>query len=269
MKFLIGFPCHDATIIDYWGGLRVIKKLISVLTDLGHTVYILGDAFSNGKTITLTDTNHLNMDDIIVIYPELVIGNPYNAKNVVRWILYHAKPEVESTWLDTDFYFYFFDYYKSLRNEDKKFLTLYDFRLDEFKDLGLNREGYCHLIYKNNVDESFVEKYNSTPINKWNWEETKQIFNEKKYFLTYDDSTYFLNAAALCGCIPIVLYKEKKQNYRTKYPLAQYGVAYGFEEIGYAVNTIHLMKPYLQKLEEKSFNTVEEFIIFWENKLNI
>lgn len=293
MKFLIGYGANGP--VTNCGGHQVIKKLVDILTDLNQTVVVIGNSFENGKTIQYNPHIGYDKDSTVVIYPEGVVGNPFEGKYVVRWLLYHtyiadkygttpADPytrdslykmfgvdgyDIEDSWSHTDEYFYLFDYYKTKRNiKSKKFLSVYNFRLDEFQNMGLNREGYCHLIKKNNVETSFIEKYKSDHIPDGNWPALIEMFNKKKYFLTYDDSTYFICIAALCGCIPIVLYKDKKNDYKEKTPHVKYGVAYGFEELEYATETLHLMRPNLESIESESLQTVKDFINFWEEKIN-
>lgn len=287
MKFLIGFPFSHS--VKDSGGLQALKKLAQILTDLDQTVYVIGSSFHNGKTIQISNPLTLDMDDIIVIYPEVVIGNPFKGKHVARWILYHTingnnpvhfetpttdileklKKSLEYTWGRKDEYFYLLEYYETKRKpEEKKLLTVYNLRLDEFEDYGLDREGYCHLFHKNNIDQSFVKEYNSEHIPLGDWDGIKKMFNSKKYFLTYDDSTYYLNIAALCGCIPVVLYKTKKSDYKEKTPSVRYGVAYGFEEIDYAEKTLKQMRTNLESIEVECLQTVKNFVKFWEEKLN-
>lgn len=274
MKFLIGYP-HGGPVTNI-GGVQALKKLVDMLTDRGQTVYVIGTSFLNSKSIMISewfthDISEIYSDDLIVIYPEVVQGNPYDCKHVVRWILYHTLGSgVEGGWAETDEYFYLLDYYNTQRTPEKRLLHAFNFRLDEFNDLGYEREGYCHLIKKNNVETSFVQQYNSDHIPVNDWPATIEMFNRKKYFLTYDDSTYFLNIAALCGCIPVVLYKEPKAlDYKERYPTMKYGVAHGFEEIEYAKNTLPLMRSQLEELEKLSYQTVDDFINFWEKKLKV
>jgi len=55
-------------------GIRVLYKLADMLNGLGHTAIC-------------TDKEPNIQDNFIVIYPEIVKGNPWNAKNVVRYYL--------------------------------------------------------------------------------------------------------------------------------------------------------------------------------------
>ncbi len=284
MEFLLGLPYNGS--VQNTGGLQVLKKLTDVLTDLGETVYVIGSAFHNGKTKQIRNVSEIDLNKVVVIYPETIVGNPLLGKKVVRWILYHTtepnppihisapdfktflnlKKGIEYTWENKDEYFYYFDYYKTLKKRDKKILRVHNFRLNEFENFGLERDGYCHLFHKNNIDQSFVNEFNSDHIPIGKWDEIVKMFNRKKYFLTYDDSTYFLNIAALCGCIPVILYKEKKENFIENNPMFKYGIAYGFEGIEHAENTINLMKNHLLDIEEKSIDTVREFINYCNKK---
>jgi hypothetical protein len=284
MDFLIGFPFNGPT--QNIGGLQVIKKLTDVLTDLNQTVYVIGSSFNNGKTIQINNISEVNLNNTVIIYPETVVGNPFMGKNVVRWILYHTttpnppgifhkldfntflnlKKGIEHTWKNTDEYFYFNNYFETLKKREKKILKVYNFRLDEFYDFGLEREGYCHLFYKNNIDQSFPNKYNSEHIPLGNWEGIVNIFNRKKYFLTYDDSTYYLVVAALCGCVPIILCDNDKEKHRNGNPLMKYGIACGFDDIEYAKNTMSLVRPNLIEEDEKSIESVKSFIEFCDKK---
>jgi hypothetical protein len=284
MNFLIGFPFNGP--VENVGGLLAIKKLTNVLTDLNQTVYVIGSSFHNEKTKKINNISEVDLKKTVVIYPETVVGNPFGGKNVVRWILYHTtkpnppgifhkldfktflnlKKGIEYTWKNTDEYFYYNNYFDTIKKREKKILTVYDFRLDEFYDLGLERDGYCHLFHKNNINQSFVEKYESEHIPSGNWKGIVEMFNKKKFFLTYDDSTYFLNISALCGCIPIVLYDNKKENYKNSNPLVKYGIAYGMDEIEHAKNTMSLIRPNLIEQEENSIETVKYFIEYCDRK---
>lgn len=285
MKFLIGYPVNVS--IQYSGGLQVIKKLVDVLTELGQTVYIIGSSFKNEKTIQINNITEVDLNETVVIYPEVVVGNPFKGKNVVRWILYHTKfspnpPSIyhkldystsenlkrgiEFTWTKNDEYFYFNDFFETIKKREKKILKTYNFRLNEFYDFGLDRDGYCHLFHKKNIDREFPNKYGSEHIPLNNWKGIIEMFNRKKYFLTYDDSTYYVVAAALCGCVPIILGVEDKEKVKNGNPLLKYGVAFGFEDIDYAEKTINNVRENLIEEEKKSIESVEQFIYFCEKK---
>lgn len=274
MEFLIGFNPGNYP-VDMSGGMTVIRKLAELLSNKNQKVYVLNPQLKVGNTILINDSqvSKLNKDKLVVIYPEITQGNPYNAKHVVRWILFHTNPQVEFTWSYDDVYFYYSDFFNTSRKEDKKFLNCYDFKLDKFKDKNLNRDGYCHIARKKApLDYGLTEKFNSEDLfnghasNGIDWLVDK--FNEKKYFITYDDATFYSVIAALCGCISVVLYdKNKKEDLKKNMLTHKYGIAYGFEEVDESIQNRKLIRPNLENMISNSFKTINDFILFWENKL--
>ena len=96
------------------------------------------------------------------------------------------------------------------------------------------------------------------------------VFNEHEYFLTFDDKTFLTLAAAMCGCKPIILKNNNisPSEFREKNPLQKYGVAYGIDDLDWVEKTISKVPEYVDYMDEMDNKTIDEFIIFWENKLN-
>ena len=55
--------------------------------------------------------------------------------------------------------------------------------------------------------------------------------------------------------------------YRLENPIQAFGVAYGWDDIGWANKTIDLVPNYLKELEKIDNKTVDGFIKYWENKI--
>lgn len=142
-------------------------------------------------------------DNAVVIYPEIISGNPLNAKNVVRWILLELGIEMPlnhyKTWNPTDLIYH----WESIEKQ----LTCPFFN-DVFTNKKLeNRNNTCYiikkarLIHKNIV---YTHPENSICIDELSLQEINCIFNSCKYFYCYDSNSYYIIYAAICGCIPII-----------------------------------------------------------------
>jgi hypothetical protein len=76
MKFLIfGLPYRNSS-----AGIRVLYRLARELINLGYNAFVFTDW---AETAQLRS----HVGDCIVVYPEIICGNPVGAKNVVRYVL--------------------------------------------------------------------------------------------------------------------------------------------------------------------------------------
>ena len=100
----------------------------------------------------------------------------------------------------------------------------------------------------------------------------KENFNKYKYFLTFDNNSFYSIAAGMCGCIPIILNDKKyssPEEFRSKNSFFKYGIAYGMKDIDWAFETKHLLLQNLYMLENEYDQTIDNFIKLWESKLKI
>jgi hypothetical protein len=207
-------------------------------------------------------------DNAIVIYPEIITGNPLNCKKVIRWILLSLGKEMPcdhyKTWGKNDLVYYFNSEIKFEKNPEKmgseyKLLNCLSINKYAKQTNFEERYGVCHSyrkckeIHKGNM--SIVHPIDSFELTRDHSQmDHINIFNKYKWFMCYDPLTFFIVIAALCGCVP-VLYKihgmNKQQWIQTtaagEYVKSKgldnlYGIAYGKEDMQYAMDTIHLVK---------------------------
>jgi hypothetical protein len=247
------------------GGLVVQYELASILSSLGLNVRIRTPKKIENSIFNKYYNNDLDLEKTIVIYTETIHGNPMNAKYVVRWILapvgWFAEPEIVNTWGKNELVYYFNSETKFNREPEKIgniYKLLNSIYINPYaKNMNPKpRIGFCHTFRKSAYMHGkikYIHPRDSFEITK---EHTQMqciaFFNKFKAFVSYDSMTFLNIIAALCGCISIV-YKVKglsKQDWINTTAASEFlkfkdhsnlfGIAYGLEDIPFAMSTLHL-----------------------------
>ncbi|MEH2069205.1 MAG: hypothetical protein V7K47_13760 [Nostoc sp.] len=196
-------------------------------------------------------------DNTVVVYPEVIFGNPLNAKYVVRWILcelgINCPSDIYTTWSKDDFIYHYSTYNPQKKVKNYNIICpLYT--SPTLKNHGKSREGYCHIIrkgYKFHHPLKYIHPSDSLFLDdNLSQEILIEIFNRKEYLISYDPYSYVCVMAALCGCIPIIVpitgttKEDWFKSLSTSVILEESGeselkgIAYGLEEVEYARNTL-------------------------------
>lgn len=251
---------------DQYGGVIVLHKLAEELANLGEKTFIISNRTSpNSKAekISASGTFHFaNMANSYVIYPEVVSGNPLNFKNVIRFVLYKPGVNGGDKIYDKSEIVYSHTKYcvAGTPYENTPSLHCIDPKLDKFFDLGKARSDTCTLIKKGrnkniyrapNVIDSYLGAHNMDSM-------LQNIFNKFEYFLSYDSASYHSIQAALCGCISIVVPEEglSKEEWIARQPIMKYGIAYGENDIQWAIDTKHMVRDHVLNYHQETLKTV-------------
>ena len=243
------------------------------ITVIPSTVEIVGGHRFNA---TWEGFNYFNKNTIS-IYPEHGSGNKFNTINNTRWIMYHIGPK-EINWFNDNDYIFNFETFKTGPLKESGKLTVRDYNLDKFFTEDIDKNGYCFINGKETPKnyKEILTQYNPTDITFYKDQPDLNLlrkeFNKYKYFLTFDEKTYLTTAAALCGCEAIILNPNKDLTpleYKLKNPLNMFGVAYGIDDLKWSGDTLHFVPNYIPQLKDIDQKTIENFIKFWKNKLNV
>ncbi len=261
------------------GGSIVLYNLAKDLMEQDCNVKIYAKGAENSANIFCNHSASLeDVDDsTIVIYPEIVEGNPLKAKNVVRWILcdlgIHSKRDIYTTWGGQDLVFHFSSF--NNKYDPHAIEKLYSIWINPaVQNKNLPRKGSCYLFKKASAfhrDIRLIHPMDAVMIDDCSNEEIIEIFNQKEYFYCYDPYAFYDVMAALCGCIPIVypmtgmnklnwlkskanfqMYLDKRDNVA--------GIAYGIEDIPYAKDTLRHAEKEQREVVEFGKKTVTNFI---------
>ena len=283
------------------GGTVVQYLLAKTLEEEGQNVRIYatsGIKIDNSVFNKFYDNDFLIDDNCVVIYCEGTTGNPLNAKKVVRWMLSKLGQNVPythlNTWDKNELVYYFNSEEKIANNQDKlgnlyKMLNLIYINPAADNYNLRPRKGTCFTIRKavqtHDKKVRLIHPPNSFEIDRRHTQlECIKIFNNHKYFISYDSLTFLSVISALCGCISIVVKVDglSKKDWLNTTAAAEYlkdtgetmlyGIAYGADDLHNAINSIHLAKDQWQKIanysKDKYVLSFIEDINNWDNNIN-
>lgn len=294
MKFLIVAPTYN----DINGGAIVLHKLCHLLNSngfeaaiypyFGQETYNSDNFLSHTRDIAKTiikkywrgfDTNEAfdtpivykvsKLCQTIVVYPEIIIGNPLNASNVVRWFLcepgFH-KQNISFSQRDllVDFNSFLNGYRFPGANiyTDNLYIThmpLEHYNLDGALDVS-ERQGCAYALRKGRDRPDIKVEDDWILIDGLPHSEVAKIFKKVKVFYSYDMYTAYSQFATMCGADSVVLPRAGvscQQWFSDE--SKRYGVAYGKDDIHFARKTRDQMYFTVLNREKDSQNKVLKF----------
>lgn len=181
--------------------------------------------------------------DTVVIYQEGVYGNPFHAKKIVRWFLFHNRyPNDPDAYKPCDLIFSFREFFNDYQlNPTCHLLSLNHFNSQLYRQTNFGeRSGKCYFIHKGWTRPDLPKEFDGPVIDYLSEKKKVEVLNRCKYFYTYDTQTFYSIIASVCGCISIIVMEpgKTKKDYRGKGDDTD-GFAYGDnpEEIERALRT--------------------------------
>lgn len=273
----------------YTGGHVVLHVLAKRLAESGFEVWTTAEPMYPCKVSVLEKKEEEGyilgelenkLDRVVAVYPEQIEGNPLGTKHVARWILYYTKKEIELTWSKTDeiyFLTYGFSKKMSIKLKDYKRLETFDFKHDIFfnKGYGAKRQGYCYLRKKGfPEEEKLISETGATDLTSFTekgFEYLAEEFNKHEYYLSYDHATFYITAAAMCGCRVVIVNPDPTltpEEFRVQFPTQKYGVAYGWMDLKHADMTRDMVIPYTRELAKMQEKLLRKFVENWRLKIS-
>lgn len=202
-------------------------------------------------------------NDFIVVYPEVVDGNPYNGFNIVRWFLH--KPGYHTGRINyglNELYFYIHDHFNDTsinKFSYRLFLVYLDFSINKGGDAVL-REVDAYCVRKGSITKPYHSN-DAILIDNLQFDEVITILKKTRRFISYDTQTFFSTLAVLCGAESIVIPERGifKNQWVSDESLT-YGIAYGLDDIEWARATKHKVFEKYNKIHQDSINSVNDFI---------
>lgn len=234
------------------------------------TKQVLDSQEGSVKGCVLTDWPYVD-DDTIVVYPEIVFGNPLAAKHVVRWFLninrFKAKYVGLQPYGEDDLFICYMKVFNDYQlNPCCRKVTLQHFNHDVYKRWNYgHRKGNCFLIRKGCNREDLPSTLPGVIIDDLSEKEKVEVLNKCEFFYSFDPQTAYSMVAAVCGCVSIVIPEPGKcrEDY-TGGEIKGLGIAYGTskEELEFARNTYKDLEALIDSFEVNNQNNIRKFLVY-------
>lgn len=213
-------------------------------------------------------------DDTIVVYPDVVYGNPMHAQKVVRYMLYYNRFPGDNAWYQkSDLFFSYREQFNDSKlNPTCRILQIFSFDSDLYKRTNFGkRHGNCYFIRKGSDRTDLPQKFDGPVLDTLKETEKVRILNQCERCYSYDTQSFYSIIASLCGCLSIVVPEQGKT--RKDYVTPEdhsIGVAFGEspEEIKYALDTQGEIVAGIKRAFERNKMYVTSFISTCKNYFN-
>lgn len=288
MRFVIYAPRYR----DNSGGALVLHKLCDVLNKLGHQASLwpmwkprlsalpevdavgmhllwlgkgLTRKYRTNPRYATPMAKESQIKDSIVVYPEVVSGNPLRARRYVRWLLHEPGfHEGKFRHSSNDLYFTYQEAFNKNCGDmvHGGALTVADCMMDIYRTTNHGpRTKICYMVRKGGDRPDLPDLSDKWVVDGYSHRQLADAFNECRACYFFDLHTMYAAYAAACGCLPIVVPQPGLAKDRwVPEEAGRHGVAYGEDDAGHAIATRELLLENLRRVEEDTASSVRHFV---------
>jgi len=304
VEFAVFAPGFDPNV----GGYIVLHYLCHLLNELGHTAHLI-PLFSSAE-ISPVDSDETvralfdqrsqirkspyrvnpdwntplyrrplkgiaRRDDLVVVYPEVVFGNPLRAKHVTRWLLhdpgFHNK---DVYFVPGEVHFRYLEMHRPVPTPwieiAEQLLTVTYIPWEHYQPPpdGTERKGTAYILRKGAKKALVHDLTDSVCVDGMNHAQIGEICRRVKTFISYDTRTMYSALAAIAGVDSVVIpdagVAEDEWQPVERY---RYGLAYGWDRLDWARSTRHLTAERFRQMQADSAESTAIFARFWAARL--
>lgn len=195
--------------------------------------------------------------DSIMVYPEIVNGNPANSKRFVKWLLNKADFPGERCWS------------WEVGCGDHPLLTVSIVELDIWKPVKNKRGGVAYWVGKGGFDDSVIPE-GAQEISRNNFPDRRELGEyvaNLDYLISFDPFTAMTMEAVVANT-PVLIHNRyslwsieevKKTDW------LRFGIATSPEELGQAKQTVIFARDHYIQLEKRFAQRIDDFIEATQN----
>jgi hypothetical protein len=206
-------------------GPKVLHLLCHELNGAGQDAYV-SFAVTNPAWNTPYHPGPID-DDWIAVYPEVVHGNPWNARHVVRWVLNNpGKLGGDKTYHPAEVVFTYHELFNDMGVPPERVLFLPAIETEIYVDRHLPRGGPAFYVGKGRKTRDIPGAIEITRQMTFDREQVADTLNRASVLYTFDNMTAMVDIARLCGCPAVVIPNGE-------YTMEQYDRRVGWEGLGW------------------------------------
>lgn len=244
-------------------GVRVLYDLRQQLEEHGYNAYIFcctkDKQPKDYDPVTIKKITPHNREHDIVVYPEIIQGNPLLFRNVVRFCL--NKPGVlggDSSFHPSEMVFSYDDY--CIPNIPHVRLDMLDRKL--FINTHQKREFNCYFVHKGGKWREVPELKGCIEINS-SWPKTRaelaRLLQQTHILYSYDENSCLLQEATLCGVQVKIITPHTIEDYKFK---DEFDPNTLNQQLDYFIKTTQAMQ-YSGKINRKGYYPLSAYISFF------
>jgi len=215
-------------------------------------------------------------DDLVVVYPEVVFGNPLRAKNVARWLLhdpgFHNK---QVYFVPGEVHFRYLEMHRPVPvpwiEIAEQLLTVTYVPWEHYQPPpeGSPRKGTAYLLRKGKGKPLVHDLTDSIQVDGMSHAHIGEICRQVQTFISYDSRTFYSVLAAMAGTDSVVIPDENlsETEWQPDESLRA-GIAYGFDRLTHARMTRAQIGANIRSHSAKSIDSVAAFVDFWRHRLS-
>jgi len=215
-------------------------------------------------------------DDLVVVYPEIIFGNPLRARHVARWVL--NEPGVirkDVYYLPGEVHFRYLEMHRAVPmpwiEVAEQLLTVTYIPWEHYQPPapGSPREGTAYLVRKGAHKPLVHHPADAICVDGMSHAQIGEICRRVKTFVSYDAKTLYSWLAVLAGADSVVIPDAgvSLEQWQPDPSLRQ-GLAYGWDAVEGARAGQTLVRDRLAALASDSRESVAQFAAFWERRLD-
>ncbi len=280
------------------GGVLCLHAFSDCLAELGHSVFLapliheigwhpfspagsiarVVENYSQGmkrpklavrgraRPVHMFEARRLVNQGAFVVYPEITLGNPYRARNVLRWLLHFPMHHMGAMhWGAGDWVVRFNDAVPRIVlpgiNFIDRSLKVVKYPIDLYAASKKSRRAGSAYLIRKGRGKPPVHPPDSICIDGMSHEQAAEVLGRVERFYSYDAYSAYSYLAVIAGSLSIVV-PDPGRPLEAWYPSVEdrWGVAYGEDMLDWAMSTAHLVQARLHSEESNSLEDVRALV---------